>query len=124
MANNGKLTPKMKAFIRALLTERTVRGAAGAAGIGERTAYRWSKDPDIITALKAAELEALGGVVRRLVGLGDRATQTLADAMDSEETRENTKVRAADIILGRLLQLRELVDLEERISILEGVGNE
>ena len=46
------------------------------------------------------------------------------DAMQEDDARTSTKVRAADIVLSRLLQLRELVDLEARVKKLEDLNDE
>ena len=118
MANDGKLTPKQRAFVRALLTERDTRAAAAACGIAERTAYRWIKRDDVQRALLSAEGEMLSTVTRSLLQLASEAVNTLQEAMGGAE-KASTKVRAANIVLSRLLQLRELVELERRVSELE-----
>ncbi len=119
MADSGRLTPKQRAFVRALLTERDTRGAAKAAGIAERTAYRWVGLPEVQAAILDAEGDALEEVTRGLLRLGADAVQTLGDAMGDEDAATGARVRAADIVLSRLLQLRELVTHEERIRALE-----
>ena len=54
-----------------------------------------------------------------VLGLADAAVRTLARAMNDESAPLSIRVRAADAVLGRLLQLRELVILEERVRELE-----
>jgi len=120
MATNGNLTPKRRAFVRAMLTERDVKAAALAAGIAERTAYRWITDPDVQAAIVEAEGAALTDVTRGLLRLADSAVAALETAMGDKEATASARVRAADIVLTRLLQLRELVTLEDRIAALEG----
>ncbi len=71
------------------------------------------------TALHAAEADALAAVSRRLVRLADTAATTLEAAMHDEAAPIATRVRAADAVLSRLLQLRELVVLESRVAELE-----
>ena len=121
MANNGKLSPKRRAFVRAILTERDTRGAAAAAGIAERTAYRWIQDPDIQAAILDAEGGALQAVTRGLLRLAGSAVKTLDDVMQDRggDVSYSVMVRAADIVLTRLLQLRELVTFEDRLTALE-----
>jgi len=119
MADSGRLTPKQRAFVRALLTERDTRGAAKAAGIAERTAYRWVGLPEVQAAILDAEGDALEEVTRGLLRLAADAVQALGDAMGDDEAATGARVRAADIVLSRLLQLRELVTHEERIRALE-----
>ncbi len=113
-----KITARQRKAIRALLEHGDVASAAEAAGVTRQTLYRWRKQEHFKRALAEAEGEALEGLSRALVRLGEKATETLEQAMDGAE-KESTKVRAADIVLSRLLQLRELVELEERVSELE-----
>ena len=113
-----KITARQRKAIRALLEHGDVASAAEAAGVTRQTLYRWRKQEHFKRALAEAEGEALEGLSRALVRLGEKATETLEQAMDGAE-KESTKVRAADIVLSRLLQLRELVELEERVNELE-----
>jgi len=113
------LTPKQQRAVRALLTTPDVAAAAKDAGVSRETVYKWMQVSVFTTALHAAEADALAAVSRRLVRLADTAATTLETAMHDEATPVATRVRAADAVLSRLLQLRELVVLEERVQELE-----
>jgi hypothetical protein len=116
---NNKVTPRKKRAVESLLTNGDITAAAAAAGVSRTSLYRWLKDDNFLGALAEAEQAALASLSRRLVSLGDRAVGTLAKAMDDEGAPVGSKIRAADVTLGRLLQLRELYQLEERVSRLE-----
>lgn len=120
MSDNERLTPKKRAFARALLTERDTRAAARTVGISDATAYRWLKSDAIRAAILDAEADALDAATRGLLRLSAEAVNALDDAMSDAEAPTGAKVRAADIVLARLLQLRELVTLEDRVTALEG----
>lgn len=124
MASNGNLTARQRRFITFLLVEKDVKSAADKAGIGERTAYRWMKNPGVKSAILEAEGAALQTVTRALIRLASQAVETLEGAMADGDARQSAKIRAADIILGRLLSLRELSDIEQRITALEVAQNE
>lgn len=125
MSDNERLTPKKRAFVRALLTERDTRAAARAVGIGDATAYRWLKSDAIRAAILDAEGDALEETTRGLLRLSAEAVNTLGDAMTDQDAATGARVRAADVVLARLLQLRELITLESRVSALEEkVNNE
>ena len=49
--------------------------------------------------------------------MGHLAASALRDGLQDEDIR--VRLRAADIFTGRLLQLRELLDFEERLAALE-----
>lgn len=104
--------------MQALLTERTIGDAAEAAKVSRRTLTTWLGDAQFCAELRKATGEAIDATVRRLTHLSASAVDTLSDAMGSGELT-GVRVRAADIVLGRLLALRELHDLEQRIAALE-----
>ncbi len=114
-----ELSPKQRRAIAALIETGEVLAAADAADVSRTTLYQWLKNPAFTAALRDAEADALRSLTRQLVSLGKRATATIADAMTDPSVNASTRVRAADVVLGRLLQLRELVDLEERVASLE-----
>jgi hypothetical protein len=113
------LTPKQRKAIEALLITGDVSAAAKEAGISRESLYRWMKQPPFMTAVREAEARALDELSRLLVRLGRSAATTLAKAMSDAEVPVSTRVRAADVVLARLLQLRELATLESRVKDLE-----
>ena len=119
MALNGTvLSLKQQRLISALLTCSGIKEAARQAGVSERQAHRYLEDEAFQAALKEAESLALSALLRSLVGLGERAVQALSDALEPEQD-VRSRVRAADILLGRLATYREMLSLEERIVALE-----
>ncbi len=115
----AKLTIRQKKAIAALTTTADVTGAAEAAGISRDTIYRWLKIPEFQAALDEATSKALVELSRQLVTLGAAAVQTIDGLLDETNAPPGTRLRAADIVLGRLLQVRELVALESRVAELE-----
>ena len=113
------LTPKQRRAVEALLTTGDVAAAAREAGVGKGSLYRWMKQPAFLAAVREAEASALDELSRMLVRLGRTAAGTLAKAMGDPKAPYPTRVRAADAVLGRLLQLRELATLEARVAELE-----
>jgi phage terminase small subunit len=113
------LTPKQRKAVEALLVTGDVSAAAREAGVSRESVYRWLKQPLFLEAVREAEARALDELSRLLVRLGRTAATTLAKAMSEETTPVATRVRAADVTLARLLQLRELATLEARVAELE-----
>jgi phage terminase small subunit len=113
------LTPKQRKAVEALLITGDVTAAAKEVGVSRETLYRWLKQPHVLEAVREAEARALDELSRLLVRLGRSAATTLARAMSDAETPAATRVRAADVVLARLLQLRELATLEARVVDLE-----
>lgn len=123
MAQDGRLSAKLSAkqeqAITALLTAGTVRAAAKAFDIGERTLYRWLQDPVFQDRLKAAQAEALDATVRQLTDAASLAVVVLRTVLCAPTAKDSVKVRAADVILSRVIVLRETLELEKRIAQLE-----
>ena len=93
--------------------------AARAANVSRKTLYRWLRESTFVETLEKAAGESLANLSRELVRLGTQAVTTLEGAMTDTQAATGTKVRAADVVLARLLQLRELVSLEARLAALE-----
>ena len=123
MALNGTvLSLKQQRLISALISSPSVAEAARQAGVSLRQAHRYLEDPAFGEALKEAEGIALSGLLRGLVGLGEKAVQALSDALGPEQDIR-LRLRAGDILLGRLVSYRDLIDLQERIEALESRMN-
>jgi hypothetical protein len=111
------VTPRQRKAVESLLTTGDKSQAAELAGVKRQTIYKWLKQPEFQQALREAEAEALKGLSQALARLGSKAADTLDKSMDTDSDR--VRVRAADIVLQRLLQLRELIDLDARVRELE-----
>ncbi|MDP9355752.1 MAG: phBC6A51 family helix-turn-helix protein [Chloroflexota bacterium] len=115
----AELTPKQRKAVETLLATGEVAAAAREAGVSRDTLHRWLKQPLFVQAVRDAEAKAVDDLSRLLVRLGRTAAATLAKAMSDPVAPYPTRVRAADAVLGRLLQLRELATLEARVAELE-----
>jgi transcriptional regulator of acetoin/glycerol metabolism len=125
MPENTTLSPKQRKALEALITTGDTTSAADAAGVHRDTLYRWLKQPLFATMLREAEAQAIDEVARVLIRLSRSAVGTLAQAMAERDAPIGPRIRAADITLSRLLQVRELAVLEERLTALEqaaGIG--
>ncbi len=96
-----------------------VSAAAREAGVHRDTRHRWLRQPAFLAAVRQAEAAALDELSQLLVRLGRTAAVTLAKAMSDPAAPYRTRVRAAGAALGRLLQVRELAQLEGRVQALE-----
>jgi phage terminase small subunit len=112
------LTRRQLKFVAALMESTTVAEAAHRAGIGEKTTHRYLKEPAVQNAIRAAGREQLESLTRRLRRLGQDAAETLGAAMQAEDASWSPRIKAADSVIGRLLKVSELLDLEERVTAL------
>lgn len=112
------ITVKQQKALTALLTERTTRDAAKAAGVSEKTLYAWLNEPAFRSALRDAEKSILDDVTRRLSAGASLALDTLKKLVQSAR-HESTKLRASVAWLELSLKFRDMHDIEERLTALE-----
>ena len=122
MAGNGmigELSSRQQRAIAALLTTKSMSEAASSAGVGERTLYRWLAEDEAFRAgLARAESELLDTATRRLLALQGQAIETLEHLLSSAES-ESVRLRAAQVAIETSLKLRELRDIDQRLTALE-----
>lgn len=118
--DSSTLTPKQQRAVRALLEHKSVGEAASSIGVGERTLFRWLTDPAFKLALSAAESDLLDAATRRLLALQENAIGTFESLLaDDSAASDAVRLRAASAVLDYLLKLRELRDVEHRLTTLE-----
>jgi len=117
---SDKLSRKQLKAITALLEYPTIEAVSEVIGVNPRTVFRWLDDPKFRSALSCAEGAALDLATRRLLQLGDKAIAGLVSVLDdpAQEGASNKRL-AAQAILDQLLKLRELRNIENRLTELE-----
>lgn len=115
------VTPQQRKAIECLLTTGSITEAASAANVNRSTVYKWRKKPEFVDALKEAEAEAVEGLSRQLAGMAEQAAGAFRDALHGGQDIK-VRLRAAESLTDRLLRLRELITLEQRVAALEAAG--
>ena len=113
------LSARQRKFVTAMLTSPTIGGAAEAAGVTERTAYRYLNDPAVKTALSSALDDALSQAAARATAAMGAALETLTRIHRDGAAPAGARVSAARAILDAGPRLREAMDLAARIERLE-----
>jgi hypothetical protein len=113
------LNPRQEKAIVALLAEHTVEKAAKAAGVGERTLYRWLDDPVFSSVYRKWRREAFGQAIALTQRYAPLAVNTLAKVMSDPSAPSSAKVSAATTLLRFAREGVELDDLAARVEALE-----
>jgi hypothetical protein len=116
MARNGRRKGDA-ALLLALAAGRTVRDAALAAGVGERTATRRVADPAFRRRVAELRAEMVGRALGRMADGMTEAADTLRLLLAARG--ESVRLGAARALLELGAKLRESVELEQRILALE-----
>ena len=119
MADNGTLSQKQQRFIRALLTAKSIREAAGTARISERTAWRWLQDERVKAEAARLQDTVLAEATRQATTLLGEALDVLAGVMRDPLYSATARVSAARAVLESGLRFSELITLEQRVEALE-----
>jgi hypothetical protein len=95
----------------------TVRDAATAAGVSERTVFRRLEDTAFTARLKALRAAMVSTAAGKLAGGMSDAAASLVEASTRGEMR--TRLRAAELVLTLGMKVTELSDLEARVAEVE-----
>ncbi len=116
--HHGLTAPQERAII-ALLNEQSISRAAAVAEVGQRTLYRWLRQPEFSRAYREARREAFGQAIALTQRYAPLAVNTLAQVMMDDGAPTSSKVAAATTILRFGREGIELDDLAARVDALE-----
>jgi len=113
MSGHGTTFPRKKEqAIAALLSQRTIEGAARAIGIGVKTLKRWLKNPEFQSEYRKARLEFVHQAISLLQQNSPAAGMTVLKIMADPKARDETRLKAAKIDLDISLNGIALEDIE------------
>lgn len=104
----------------ALLTTGTIKAAAAAVGISERTIYDRMNDGEFQAVYKAAKADLMRATVSKINGQLQAAVDTIAEIMTDKENSAATRLQAAQAILnnaGKFMQRLQADENETRKQI-------
>jgi transposase-like protein len=118
MAGHGqKFGRKKEAAIAALLVEATVAAAAREAGVAERTLHNWMRDPDFAQEYARARRQYLEHAISRLERAGGEAVTAMIHLLGDDDSA--VVLRAAQAIFDRGMRGAEMLDILQRLQVLE-----
>lgn len=118
------LAPKQQQAISALLAHPTARGAAEVLGVHPATIWRWLQNPEFRQAYDEARRLVAAHNITALHVAGQEAVMCLLDLANSQQTPDNVRVKAAQVILDLGMEAARLDELERRIRAVEAAGEE
>ena len=106
-------------IIAALLNSGTIRAAAAAAGVSERTVYDRMADGEFQALYKAAKADLIRAAVLSLNGKVQAAIDTIADVMNNEQNNPATRLQAAQTILNSAARFAQRLQADESSVITQ-----
>lgn len=116
--NRGNQESQDEALLVALASGASVRQAADAVGISERTVRRRLDEPGFVQRLREKRADALNGVLGRLTFAAAGAVEALKNLMNNSKS-DQVKLGAARAILEHCGKLRQDLEFEQRLAELE-----
>lgn len=117
MAGNGRKMGR-QAVVLALAGGETVVAAARKTGVGERTIHRWRQDEAFRREVTAARADMFGRALGSIAE-GSASGALVLRQLALKAKSESVRLAAARALLELGPKLRESVELEERLRILE-----
>lgn len=121
MASNSAVSDEE--IIAALLTNGTVKAAAAAIGVSERTIYNRMTDGDFQVIYKAAKADVLRQALHKLNAHTAAAIDTIAEVMHCEENNPATRLQAAQTLLGSVEKFTGRLTAAEQAVINQKESN-
>jgi hypothetical protein len=115
------LTGKQHKAIEALLREPTIQAAAEATGVSRATIFRWLSDPVFSSAHREARGRLLESTLTALQAASADAVICLREVINDKTAQVSARVSAARSVLEMGLKAREVLEVEERLKVLEAV---
>jgi hypothetical protein len=114
-----ELSGKKERAILALITEPTLKKAAEAVGVSERTVRRWLDEPEFATAHSKARRQSFVQGLALANLYVPMSVQTLAKTQQDPTAPHSAKVAAAQALLKFAREGIELDDMAQRVAALE-----
>lgn len=111
-----KQTNKEKALI-ALLETASIVEASAVCGLSQETLYRYLRDKDFLKDYRDARRATVESAITQIQNATSEAVETLKKNLHCENPA--SEIRAAQIILDNAIKGVELIDVIERLEILE-----
>lgn len=113
------MTPNKEKLLAALLTSKTKKEAAEAAGISDRTMRTYFEDAEFCKRYREAFASLVQDATRQAQQLLSSALSTLRDVMEDDELPATARIGAARIALDYAVRLTDQNDIAERLTALE-----
>ena len=114
---NPTLSKNQLRAIPLILSARNLAEGARKAKVSRDTVYEWMKQPAFKEELDRKQKENVEAALRSLKSAISEATEVLRALL--KDTKEGTRLKAAQIIIEAALKAQELDDIEKRIIALE-----
>lgn len=119
LLDQTELTPLQKRFLLQVAILHNVAASARMVGISERTAHRWYDLPLAQHFVREMQEQAFQAAMTALEQMTLSAAFMLNEAMNSDQTTNELKLKAAIAVLNFGMEARRMSMVEKRLAELE-----
>ena len=112
MANNKSVCDEQ--IIAALMNNGTIKAAAAAVGISERSIYDRMNEGEFIALYKSAKADLIRGAVVNLNNQIQAAVETVVEVMTDKDNNAAVRLQAAQTILNNAGKFSQRLATEEQ----------
>lgn len=105
--------------IAAIIANPTIKAAAAACGVTEKTMHVWLKEPEFSKKVREAQDEIARESIARVLNTIGCALDALVEIATDTEGNPGTRVSAAKALLDQSLRVYELETVQRRLDALE-----
>lgn len=105
--------------IAAIVSHPTIKAAAGACGVTEKTMHAWLNEPEFSKKVRTAQEEIARESIGRVLNTIGCALDVLVEVATDKESNASTRVSAAKALLDQSLRVYELETVQRRLDALE-----
>ncbi len=115
---SGKVNHRDDA-IAAIVANPTIKAAAAACGVTEKTMHAWLNEPDFAKKVRQAQEEIAREGIRRVMNTIGTALDVLEEVATNKEGNPGTRVSAAKALLDQYMRAYEMDIVQRRLDALE-----
>lgn len=112
MANTKVISDEQ--LIAAIISNGTIKAAAAAVGVSERSVYNRMNNGEFIALYKSAKVDLIRGAVINLNNHIQSAVDTIADIMNDKSNNAAVRLQAAQTILNNAGKFAQRLSAEEQ----------
>ena len=113
----SSISVKQARAIPRVLEAKSIEAGCAAAGISKTLFYQWLKVPEFEREYKRQRNILIDEAMESLKASAAKAVDSLTSLLDTDSA--SLKRSVANDILGHILKIREIQDIEERLARLE-----
>lgn len=114
-----RISRKQEKAILALMTARTIEGAAKRAGVYTRTIFRWFKSEAFLSEYRDARREVITKAISKAQSSMSKAVDALVEVLEDRNCPPSARVAASRDLLAISLRGLEVLDFQCKLLAIE-----